>query len=143
MKSFRNIVNKLAKLAETPDESSKEPVSDVVRAAILETGYEMALRGERTDEAEGRLENLQELVNAAVDYDEQGIEGLREFIDHSALVSDQDDYKRDAPVIIMTAHSAKVSVSLAVIVDSKRSVSTFAASIALRWKRNDGLLMSR
>jgi DNA helicase-2/ATP-dependent DNA helicase PcrA len=107
LKSFRSIINKLAKLAETPDESSKEPVSDVVRAAIIETGYEMSLRGERTDEAEGRLENLQELVNAAVDYDDQGIEGLREFIDHSALVSDQDDYKRDAPVTLMTAHSAK------------------------------------
>jgi DNA helicase-2/ATP-dependent DNA helicase PcrA len=78
-----------------------------VRAAITETGYEASLRGERTDEAEGRLENLQELVNAAVDYDEQGIEGLREFIDHSALVSDQDDYKRDAPVTLMTVHSAK------------------------------------
>jgi DNA helicase-2/ATP-dependent DNA helicase PcrA len=107
LKSFRGIINKLAQLAETPDESSKEPVSDVVRAAIIETGYEMSLRGERTDEAEGRLENLQELVNAAVDYDDQGIEGLREFIDHSALVSDQDDYKRDAPVTLMTAHSAK------------------------------------
>ncbi len=107
LKTFRGIINKLAKLADTPDESSKEPVSDVVRAAIIETGYELSLRGERTDEAEGRLENLQELVNAAVDYDDQGIEGLREFIDHSALVSDQDDYKRDAPVTLMTAHSAK------------------------------------
>ncbi|HEU4769711.1 MAG TPA: 3'-5' exonuclease, partial [Pyrinomonadaceae bacterium] len=35
------------------------------------------------------------------------IEGLREFIDHSALVSDQDDYKRDAPVTLMTVHAAK------------------------------------
>lgn len=107
LKNFRSIVNKLAKLADAPDDSSKEPVSEVVRAAIIETGYEVALRSERTDEAEGRLENLQELVNAAVDYDEQGIEGLREFIDHSALVSDQDDYKRDAPVTLMTVHSAK------------------------------------
>jgi len=86
---------------------SDSPVSDIVRAAILETGYEAALRTERTDEADNRLENLQELVNAAVDYDEQGLEGLREFIDHSALVSDQDDYKREAPVTLMTAHSAK------------------------------------
>jgi DNA helicase-2/ATP-dependent DNA helicase PcrA len=107
LKSFRSIINKLAQMAETADDSKKEPVSDIVRAAIIETGYENALRSERTDEAEGRLENLQELVNAAVDYDEQGIEGLREFIDHSALVSDQDDYKRDAPVTLMTAHSAK------------------------------------
>jgi DNA helicase-2/ATP-dependent DNA helicase PcrA len=81
---------------------SDSPVSDIVRAAIIETGYETALRSEKTDEAEGRLENLQELVNAAVDYDEQGLEGLREFIDHSALVSDQDEYKRDAPVTLMT-----------------------------------------
>ena len=107
LKNFRGIVNKLAKMADTTDDSNKEPVSDVVRAAIIETGYEASLRGERTDEAEGRLENLQELVNAAVDYDEQGSEGLREFIDHSALVSDQDDYKRDAPVTLMTVHSAK------------------------------------
>ena len=87
--------------------SSSSPVSDVVKAAILDTGYEVALRGEKTDEAEARLENLQELVNAAVDYDDQGIEGLREFIDHSALVSDQDQYKRDAPVTLLTVHSAK------------------------------------
>jgi DNA helicase-2/ATP-dependent DNA helicase PcrA len=51
------------------------PVSDVVRAAIIDTGYEASLRAENTDEAEGRLENLQELDNAAVDYDEQGLEG--------------------------------------------------------------------
>jgi DNA helicase II / ATP-dependent DNA helicase PcrA len=108
LKSFRRVVTHLAELSD-PEKSSKsgEPVSDVVRAAIIETGYENALRSERTDEAEGRLDNLQELVNAAIDYDEQGIEGLREFIDHSALVSDQDDYKRDAPVTLMTAHAAK------------------------------------
>ncbi|HET7287127.1 MAG TPA: 3'-5' exonuclease, partial [Pyrinomonadaceae bacterium] len=108
LKSFRRIVNQLAELSDPEKNTdSSSPVSDVVRAAILETGYELSLRSERTDEAEGRLENLQELVNAAVDYDEQGVEGLREFIDHSALVSDQDDYKRDAPVTLMTAHSAK------------------------------------
>jgi DNA helicase-2/ATP-dependent DNA helicase PcrA len=114
LRSFRSIVLRLAEMAGTIDTeslphdiSSSSPVSDVVRAAILDTGYEASLRGEKTDEAEGRLENLQELVNAAVDYDEQGLEGLREFIDHSALVSDQDQYKRDAPVTLMTVHSAK------------------------------------
>ena len=102
LKSFRNVITRLADLAE-----SGAQASDVVREAIIETGYETALRSEHTDEAEGRLDNLQELVNAALDYDQQGAEGLREFIDHSALVSDQDDYKRDAPVTLLTAHSAK------------------------------------
>ena len=88
-------------------EISDSPVSDIVKAAILDTGYENALKSEKTDEAEARLENLQELVNAAVDYDEQGSEGLREFIDHSALVSDADQYKPEAVVTLMTAHSAK------------------------------------
>jgi DNA helicase-2/ATP-dependent DNA helicase PcrA len=87
--------------------SSDSLVSNIVKAAIFDTGYENALKSEKTDEAEARLENLQELVNAAVDYDEQGIEGLREFIDHSALVSDADQYKEDAVVTLMTAHSAK------------------------------------
>ncbi|MGZ8848044.1 MAG: ATP-dependent helicase [Pyrinomonadaceae bacterium] len=92
--------------AETDIESTS-PVSDLVKAAILDTGYENALKAENNDEAEARLENLQELVNAAVDYDEQGPDGIREFIDHSALVADTDQYKGDVPVTLMTAHSAK------------------------------------
>ncbi len=98
------------KLGADPSEQSIEstsPVSDLVKAAILNTGYENALKAENSDEAEARLENLQELVNAAVDYDEQGPEGLRDFIDHSALVADTDQYKSDVPVTLMTAHSAK------------------------------------
>src|SRR6266581_2619995 len=86
---------------------STSPVSDLVKAAIIGTGYENALKAENSDEAEARLENLQELVNAAVDYDEQGAQGLRDFIDHSALVSDADQYQADVPVTLMTAHSAK------------------------------------
>src|SRR6185312_532386 len=88
-------------------ERDAHATSDIVKAAIIDTGYDEALKSERTDEAEARLENLQELVNAAVDYDELGPEGLREFIDHSALSSDTDDYKSDVPVTLLTAHSAK------------------------------------
>jgi DNA helicase-2/ATP-dependent DNA helicase PcrA len=86
---------------------STSPVSDLVKAAILDTGYENSLKAENSEEAEARLENLQELVNAAVDYDEQGAQGLRDFLDHSALVADTDQYKPDVPVTLMTAHSAK------------------------------------
>ena len=123
LKNFRQIVSRLGALARTGEETAESEagnrqselrlvdsaslVSDTVKAAIIETGYELALKNEKSDEADARLENLQELVNAAVDYDELGPEGLREFIDHSALVSDADQYKRDAPVTLMTVHSAK------------------------------------
>ena len=126
MRSFRRIILRLGEMAgavQSPtsnvqSQEENDPAvdgqrssvalpSDIVKAAILNTGYENALKSEKTDEADARLENLQELVNAAVDYDEQGVEGLREFIDHSALVSDTDQYKGDAPVTLMTAHSAK------------------------------------
>ena len=106
LKNFQRIVSHLEKLA-SEHLTSESPVSDVVKAAILDTGYSDALKAENSDEAEARIENLQELVNAAVDYDKMGAEGLREFIDHAALVSDSDQYKRDAPVTLMTIHSAK------------------------------------
>ena len=117
LKGFRRLIQELGEMSgvassgqqslERQGPALAESVSGVVKAAILKSGYENALKSEGTDEAEARLENLQELVNAAVDYDEQGIEGLRDFIDHSALVSDTDQYKGDAPVTLMTAHSAK------------------------------------
>jgi len=104
--NFQSIINGLTAKVSAAMESDS-PVSDVVKAAIFDSGYENALKAENNDEAEARLENLQELVNAAVDYDEQGAEGLRDFIDHSALVADTDQYKSDFPVTLMTAHSAK------------------------------------
>jgi len=106
LRNFQNIITELVKVA-TNASASETPVSDIVKAAILDTGYANHLKAENSDEAEARLENLQELVNAAVDYDQQGQDGLRDFIDHAALVSDSDQYKRDAPVTLMTMHSAK------------------------------------
>ncbi len=106
LKSFQKIITDLVSTVQAAA-NSESPVSDVVKAAILDTGYSIALKTENTDEAEARLENLQELVNAAVDYDKQEKEGLRDFIDHAALVSDVDQYKQDAPVTLMTMHSAK------------------------------------
>src|SRR3954471_8258608 len=106
LKKFQEIITNLV-TATNNAASSASPVSDVVKAAILDTGYADALKSENSDEAEARLENLEELVNAAVDYDKQEGEGLRDFIDHAALVSDSDQYKRDAPVTLMTMHSAK------------------------------------
>ncbi|MEP7214403.1 MAG: UvrD-helicase domain-containing protein [Acidobacteriota bacterium] len=83
------------------------PVSDVVVAAIEDSGYAAMLRTEATDESEARLANLEELVNAAVDYDREEETGIRDFIDHAALTSDTDKYDRNSGVTMMTVHSAK------------------------------------
>src|SRR5918998_961140 len=101
LRNFQRIVTGLVALAQ------KGHASEVVKAAILDTGYSDALRAENTDEAEARVENLQELVNAAVDYDREEGGGLRDFIDAAALTSDQDQYERASPVTLMTIHSAK------------------------------------
>lgn len=83
-----------------------QPLSDIVKAATLETGYVRSLQEEKTEEAEARLLNIAELVSAAVEAEAQG-ESLRDFIDHAALVSDTDQYKADARVTLMTMHAAK------------------------------------
>jgi DNA helicase-2/ATP-dependent DNA helicase PcrA len=81
-------------------------LSEFLRSLLERTGYLAMLRAENTPEAEGRMENLQELVNAAADAEERG-ETLREFLDHAALVSEADDYDERARVTLMTLHSAK------------------------------------
>ncbi len=106
LKLFKGIAEGLQKkLAESSE--SDRPVSEVVIAAIENTGYSLMLKSENSEEAEARLANLEELVNAAVDYDKQEENGLRDFIDHAALSSDTDKYDRNAPVTLMTVHAAK------------------------------------
>ncbi len=106
VKKFKSIIENLAnKVIESA--GSERPVTDVVISAMEDTGYANMLREENSDESAGRLENLEELVNAAVDYDQQEADGLRDFIDHAALSSDTDKFDGNAPVTLMTVHSAK------------------------------------
>jgi DNA helicase-2/ATP-dependent DNA helicase PcrA len=105
-RAFKQVIEKLQRVA-AEVEGTDRKVSDVVIAAIDDTGYSLALRSENTDEAEARLENLEELVNAAVDYDKSDDMGVRDFIDHAALTADTDKYDRNAGVTLMTVHSAK------------------------------------
>lgn len=102
LRSFQDIIRVLGKRAQTEG----EPISDIVKAAVIDTGYERSLKEENSDEAEARLLNLEELVNAAAESQEQG-ETMRDFLDHAALVADTDDYTGAAPVTLMTMHAAK------------------------------------
>jgi len=80
-------------------------------AALLEkivtgTKYVEMLQEEGTEESESRIENIRELLTAAEESHERG-ETLREFLDHAALVSDQDAYDEASPISLMTLHTAK------------------------------------
>src|SRR5256885_12612986 len=84
-------------------------VGDLVEEMLSETGYTEALRAERTIEAEGRLENLEELVGVAREYDASAEEpSLEEFLQQIALFSEQDNLRDDEGIVtLMTMHNAK------------------------------------
>jgi len=79
---------------------------ELLKFLLDRTGYIRLLEQEDTPESLARIENLRELVNAAMDSRDRG-ESLSEFLDHAALVSDADDYDENARVTLMTLHAAK------------------------------------
>ena len=85
-------------------------ISALLKETLQETGYLEALEAERTIEAQGRIENLEELVNVAVEYD-AGADGqatLGEFLQQIALVADADSRSDDEGLVtLMTLHNAK------------------------------------
>ena len=81
-------------------------MDDLLRQILERTGYARMLQADNDPEAESRLGNLNELVNAASEAAERG-ETIAEFLDHAALVSDTDDLDERAPVSLLTLHNAK------------------------------------
>ena len=86
-----------------------ESVSELLRDIIETTGYVHELEAEGTDEAEARIENIDELISKACDY-EDGEEHptLSGFLEEVALVADIDSLDENSDyVVLMTLHSAK------------------------------------
>ena len=98
--AFRRLMEQLAETACTSSPA------DTLRGVLESTGYRAMLEEEGTPEAQARMANLDELLNAAADASERG-ETLREFLDHAALVSDADSVDERAPVSLLTMHNAK------------------------------------
>jgi DNA helicase II / ATP-dependent DNA helicase PcrA len=80
--------------------------AELLKFLLDRTGYIKLLEQEDTPESLARIDNLRELVNAAMDSRDRG-ETLAEFLDHAALVSDADDYDENSQVTLMTLHAAK------------------------------------
>lgn len=84
-------------------------ISDLLREVIEETGYVKELEAEGTDEAEARIENIDELLSKVVSYEEsEEHPTLSGFLEEVALVADIDSLEDDSDyVVLMTLHSAK------------------------------------
>jgi DNA helicase-2/ATP-dependent DNA helicase PcrA len=90
------------------------PVGDLLEAVLHETGYLDALEAERTIEAQGRTENLQELVEVAREFDHATAEDpeledtVDVFLQQVSLVADADTRQDDTGMVtLMTLHNAK------------------------------------
>ncbi|MCQ2400243.1 MAG: ATP-dependent DNA helicase PcrA, partial [Clostridia bacterium] len=102
LKSFSDVIDSLCRIAEN------ESISALVKKTIEMTGYENMLIAGGEEEKE-RLDNVYELVSNAVDYEKNDPEAsLAGFLEDIALVSDIDNYDKDADaIVLMTVHSAK------------------------------------
>jgi DNA helicase II / ATP-dependent DNA helicase PcrA len=89
--------------------SQDAPPSELVQRVMEQSGYVAELIAEATDEAEERRRNLQELVNAALQYQEENEEGsLEGFLASAALACDADSKDTEADrVTLMTLHASK------------------------------------
>jgi DNA helicase-2/ATP-dependent DNA helicase PcrA len=91
---------------------SGAPVGEVMEEVLRESGYLDALEAERTIEAQGRIENLEELVRVAKEYDALAAggeeAGVAEFLQQIALLADVDGIRDDEGLVtLMTLHNAK------------------------------------
>jgi DNA helicase-2/ATP-dependent DNA helicase PcrA len=104
LRAFRDLVLSLTEM------SRREPASAAIAKVLDQSGYLQDLREERSEEAEGRIENLAELVSAAREYEGRESEpSLAAFVDRLSLLSEADESEgaEDARVLLMTLHAAK------------------------------------
>jgi len=102
--AFRDLITGMTAMA------AQESVSIALGKVLDQSGYLQDLREERSEEAEGRIENLMELVSAAREYEARHPEPtLAGFVDQLSLLSDTDEEAgtQNARVLMMTMHSAK------------------------------------
>jgi ATP-dependent DNA helicase UvrD/PcrA len=103
-------VNALQTLLQSLQAQSQElSVAELVQRVLEQSGYLESLEAERTIEARGRIENMQELVGVAQEYAEQAEDpSLSEFLQQISLFSDQDTIREEQSLVtLMTLHNAK------------------------------------
>jgi DNA helicase-2/ATP-dependent DNA helicase PcrA len=86
--------------------AQKVSTAELLKFLIDRTKYMQLLEAEDSPDAQARIENLRELVNAAMDSRDRG-ESISDFLDHAALVSDVDQFDQAKQITLMTLHAAK------------------------------------
>ena len=106
IKGFTDLIQELRDMLGTEDGNT---IHEVVDKLIELTGYVADLVAEETDEADGRIENIDELISKVVEYEESAeTPTLGEFLEEVSLVSDIDTLDENSSyVVMMTVHSAK------------------------------------
>ncbi len=106
IKAVGRFMDTMEKLRDRADGAS---VGDLLQETLDDAGVIAALEAERTIESQGRLENLEELVGVAREYDVSAEEpSVEEFLQQVALFTQQDDLRDDEGIVkLMTLHNAK------------------------------------
>lgn len=102
----REFVNVIEELKSQKDTLT---ISELIKSTLKKTGYTKALENENTIEAENRIENLEEFLTVAMEFEEEFAENsLSEFLEGITLSSDLDNVEEtEDSVTLMTLHSAK------------------------------------
>lgn len=102
----RDFIEQIEYLKSKKDEFK---ISDLIKETLNKTGYTKALENENSVEAETRIENLEEFLTVAIEFEEESADNtLAEFLENITLSSDIDGMEdQDDSVTLMTLHSAK------------------------------------
>ena len=102
----RDFIEQIEYLKSKKDELK---ISDLIKETLNKTGYTKALENENSVEAETRIENLEEFLTVAIEFEEESADNtLAEFLENITLSSDIDGMEdQDDLVTLMTLHSAK------------------------------------
>ncbi|HET7747637.1 MAG TPA: 3'-5' exonuclease, partial [Vicinamibacteria bacterium] len=112
-------------------------VKDTIERVLAASGYAQALAQEDSQDSQSRLENLAELLSAAADHDTRSENpSVTAFLDEVSLLSDQDEVKDEAPVVLLTLHAVKgLEYDNVFLVGMEEGLAPHARSLA----REDGI----
>ncbi len=106
---YANSQEFISTIEELKDKKDSLKISDLVKQTIQKTGYLSSLKNENSVEAESRIQNLDEFLTMAMEFeDEMADNSLEEFLEGITLSTDLDNMEEsEETVTLMTLHSAK------------------------------------